>query len=122
MTFPKNRSKSVRKIKFRTSKGSKIRYKRRDKEGRHISAFSGKLLQAVTNKRATPKSMRRPNRMFAGALTAKETQMVISYASRIKDGSMNMEDIDIELRKYVSSAIAALNPKKAKKGPKKKSA
>ncbi len=59
--------------------------------------------------------MRRPNRKFAGALTAKETQMAISFAARVSEGTMKMEDVDIELRKYVSAAIAALGPKKQKK-------
>ncbi|HQT44930.1 MAG TPA: hypothetical protein PLO51_03055 [Candidatus Micrarchaeota archaeon] len=115
MPFPKNRSRSVRRIKVRTMKGSTTRYERRDKEGAHLSAFSGKKLQAVTNARAVPKSMRRPNRMFAGALTAKEAQMAISFASRVKEGTMKMDDVDIELRKYVLGAMAAMDPKKAKK-------
>ncbi len=115
MPFPKNRSRAVRRIKVRTMKGSTTRYERRDKEGAQLSAFSGKKLQAVTNARATPKSMRRPNRKFAGALTAKEAQMAISFASRVKEGTMKMDDVDIELRKYVLGAMAAMAPKKAKK-------
>lgn len=115
MTFPKNRSKSVRKIKVRTAKGPKTRYKRRKKEGRHLSAFSRKPLQAVTSARAIPKSSRRPTRLFAGALTAGETRMVVSFAARVNEGTMKMDDVDIELRKYVASAVSGLGPKKQKK-------
>jgi len=106
MTFPKNRSNSVRKIHKRTPKSGKtIHYKRIEKTGKHSDSITGKRLQAVSSKQGLPKSSRRPNRKFGGSLTSATASRVIIIASRVKEGSMKLEDVDIRMLPYVKRML-----------------
>ena len=107
MTFPKNRSTSVRKIHKRTPKGGKaVHYKRVAKSGRHSDPITGQKLQAVSSRQGQPKSSRRPNRKFGGALTSAMSSRVIIVASRVKEGGMKLEEVDLRLLPYVKRLLA----------------
>ncbi|MEM4633740.1 MAG: hypothetical protein QW275_01160 [Candidatus Anstonellaceae archaeon] len=107
MTYPKNRSSSVRKIFKRTPKGGKtVHYKRASKGGKHYDPISGKRLQAVSSKRGLPKSSRRPNRKFGGQLESKNSSLVIKTALRVKEGQIKLEDVDLRILPFVKRLLA----------------
>ncbi|MCX8194641.1 MAG: hypothetical protein N3G22_00820 [Candidatus Micrarchaeota archaeon] len=106
MTLPKNRSNSVRKVKRRAPSGEvHTLYRRRQKGKRHTCPISGKPLQAVSSLEGNL-SRRRPNRKFGGQLSSGAASRIIVLATRVKEGVMKLQDIDIKLLPYVKRYLA----------------
>jgi ribosomal protein L34E len=106
MSLPRNRSTSVRKVARRTPKGrSAVHYARRVSSNIHTCALTGERLQAVNSHPGKAKSTRRPNRKFGGALTSKMSSHIITLASRVKEGKMQISDVDVSLVPYVKGLL-----------------
>ncbi len=106
MPLPKNRSTSVRKVHVRTPKGGNaIHYIRREKGGRHSCGICGTLLQAVSSKQKLSSSERTPNRKFGGNLCTGCTSRLLVVSSRVSEGALKMEEVDITLLPYVKRLV-----------------
>jgi len=106
MPLPKNRSTSVRRVPRRTPKGSTIHYSRKRSGNRHSCALSGNPLQAVSSEKAKTGN-RRPNRKFGGALSSQAASRVIIIASRVKEGAMKLDEVDLTMLPYVKRLLAS---------------
>jgi ribosomal protein L34E len=107
MTLPRNRSNSVRRIHKRISSGRTIHYRRRIKGNTHACGISGKRLQAVSSKQGLSASERRPNRKFGGSLSSQAASRVIVLATRVKEGAMPLEDVEVKYLPYVKRYLAS---------------
>lgn len=106
MPLPKNRSNSVRKIKYKTPSGeSKIRYRRRKKGNVHACAISGERLTGVNSKQGTTKSKRRPTRPFGGRLSSAVARRVIKLRTRLAANEISIDDVPIEFIPYVKDGL-----------------
>lgn len=105
MTFPKNRSTSMRKVHVRVPTGKSVHYRRRKKGLSHSCGITGGKLQAVSSRQSANKSARRPNRKFGGALSSAASSRIIILASRVKEGTMKLSEIDVRLLPYVKRLI-----------------
>jgi ribosomal protein L34E len=105
MPLPKNRSTSVRRVHVRTPKGKAVHYRRREKGKCHSCAITGSRLQGVSSRRGTAKSARRPNRKFGGNLSSAASSRVIKCASRVREGSMKLEEVDVRLLSHVKGLL-----------------
>jgi large subunit ribosomal protein L34e len=102
MPVPKNRSNSVRTIKYRTPSGkSAIRYRRRVKGGKQFCAVSGDLLTGTHATRSLKPSMRRPERPFGGRLSPSVARRVTIFRSRLAQGLVTVDDVPVALLPYV---------------------
>jgi len=107
MPLPKNRSNSVRKLHVRTPKrGHAMHYKRRIKGNIHADAITGKRLQGVHSRQGNAASSKVPNRKFGGNLSSETSSRVIKFATRVKEGSMKLEDVDVGLLSHVKGLLA----------------
>jgi ribosomal protein L34E len=107
MPLPKNRSNSVRKIHVRVPKrGHTIHYKRRVKGNVHADAITGVKLQGVNSKQGKAASNKVPNRKFGGNLSSATSSRVIKFATRVKDGTMKLEDVDVRLLSHVKGLVS----------------
>ena len=107
MPVPKNRSGSVRRIYKRIPTGKTIHYKRVVKGKKHYCALSREVLPGVASKQSTAKSAKRPKRKFGGSLSSAMSSRVIRIASRVKEGAMSMNDVEIRLMPYVKRLLAS---------------
>ncbi|MFA5108443.1 MAG: 50S ribosomal protein L34e [Candidatus Micrarchaeia archaeon] len=104
MPLPKNRSNSVRTIKYKTPSGeNRIRYKRRVKGNKHVCAVSGQLLTGVNSFSTIAKSKRKPSRPFGGRLSPSVSRKVIKLRARLADKQITLDDVPIELLPYMKS-------------------
>jgi len=102
MTMPKNRSRSVRKIKHRLPSGANaIRYVRRKKGKKHSCATCGALLQATHSTSALKPSARRPERKFGGMLCGACAKRVLICRARIESGQLSREMVEVRLLPYL---------------------
>ena len=107
MPLPKNRSTSVRKIHVRVpKKGHTIHYKRRVKGNTHTDAITGERLQGVNSKQGKAASNKVPNRKFGGNLSSETSSRVIKFATRIKEGTMTLDEVDVRLLSHVKGLLA----------------
>ena len=107
MPLPKNRSNSVRKIHVRVPKrGHTIHYKRRVKGNIHADAITGERLQGVHSRQGKAASKKVSNRKFGGNLSSATSSRVIKFATRVKDGTMKLEDVDVRLLSHVKGLLA----------------
>ncbi len=107
MTLPKNRSRSMRRIKKTTPSGKNVvHYKRRQKYNEHHCAICKAKLQAVNSKPGTSASSKKPTRLFAGNLCHKCTEKAIVYASQVKDKRIDLSEVEIIFLPYVKSILA----------------
>ena len=107
MPLPKNRSNSVRKLHVRAPKrGHVIHYKRRIKGNTHADAITGERLQGVNSKQGRAASNKVPNRKFGGNLSSATSSRVIKFASRVKEGVMKLDDVDVRLLSHVKGLLA----------------
>lgn len=107
MTVPKNRSNSVRKIKYRSpSAESRVRFRRRAKGKTHRCALTGEKLAGVHSARGLSASKRKPNRPFGGRLSPKASKRVIVYRTRLAAGKISLDDVPLEMLEYVKAANA----------------
>ncbi len=107
MPLPKNRSNSVRKIHVRVPKrGHVIHYKRRVKGNNHSDAITGERLQGVSSRQGTSASVKRSNRKFGGNLSSATSSRVIKFATRVKEGTMKLDDVDVRLLSHVKGLLA----------------
>ena len=110
MPLPKNRSTSVRKVPKRTPRGgSTIHYVRRVKGNKHACGICGTLLQSVSSRQGLAASQRTPNRKFGGSLCTGCTSRVIAVSSRVKEGTLKMEEVDILILPYVKRLAVSKN-------------
>jgi large subunit ribosomal protein L34e len=102
MPMPKDRSNSVRKVKRRMP-GNKpaTRYVRRLKGKSAACATCGGKLQATHHSRAVKPSLRTPNRKFGGMLCANCTRRVIILQTRINEGAVTLDSVDVKFLPYV---------------------
>ena len=107
MTYPRNRSNSVRRIHKRTPKGHTIHYERVRKGNVHSSAISGARLQGVSSELGLPASSRRPNRKFGGNLSSADASRVIVLATRVKEGAMSIDEVDVSVLPYVKRYLGS---------------
>lgn len=110
MPLPKNRSTSVRRVPKRTPKGgSTIHYVRRLKGHKHACGICGALMQSVSSRQGIAKSQRTPNRKFGGSLCTGCTSRLITVSSRVKEGALKIEEVDILLLPYVKRLVVSKN-------------
>lgn len=103
MPQPKNRSNSVRKIKYRTPSGkSAIRFRRREKGAVHHCATCDSKLQATHSHSRLSPSSRTPNRKFGGMLCASCAKRVMIMQARIDAGSATMDSVEVRYLPYIS--------------------
>ncbi|VVC02125.1 Ribosomal protein L34e [uncultured archaeon] len=107
MPVPKNRSTSVRKIHKRIPSGNTLHFERRKKGGCHHCALSGDRLPGVASQAGKAKSAKRPNRKFGGALSSAVSSRIIRIASRVKEGEMKLDEVEIRLLPYVKRYLAS---------------
>jgi len=106
MTFPRNRSGSVRKKSVRVPGGKTVlRYVRRKKGGKHSCAVCGALLAGTSSAAGLAASERVPNRLFGGHLCHACTRKVVVYAARIADKAIDPADVELRYKKYVESQL-----------------
>jgi ribosomal protein L34E len=106
MPLPKNRSNSMRKIHVRVPKrGHTIHYKRRVKGNAHSCGITGERLAGVNSRQGKYASSKVPNRKFGGNLSSAASSRVIKFASRVKEGSMKLEDVDVRLLSHVKGLL-----------------
>ena len=102
MPKPRDRSRSKRKVFVRVPSGkTKIRYLRKKKADKHYCAVCKNILQATHSKAKLSKTQKRPERLFGGHLCHKCTDKVITYAARLKEGIIAIDDIEIRYRSHV---------------------
>ncbi|PIT84406.1 50S ribosomal protein L34e [Candidatus Micrarchaeota archaeon CG10_big_fil_rev_8_21_14_0_10_45_29] len=102
MPLPKNRSNSVRKIKYRAPDGtSRVRYRRRKKGKTHRCAISGEKLTGVHSTQSVAKTKRRPTRPFGGRLSPSVSRKVLKLRSRLAEGEITMDEVPIEFLPYM---------------------
>lgn len=98
--LPRFRSKSVRKIARRVRAGkAPFRYKRKLGRMACCSICGSKLSWGRA------KSMRRPSRIFSGALCSRCSFEMLKFAGKIKGGQMKLEDVDLGSRKFVAQLV-----------------
>ncbi|HIH18515.1 TPA: 50S ribosomal protein L34e [Candidatus Micrarchaeota archaeon] len=107
MTLPRNRSNSVRRIYKRTPKGATVHYRRIRKGNVHACGLSGARLQGVSSERSLHKGARRPNRKFGGSLSSAAASRVIVIATRVKEGAMPLEEVNLKMLPYVKRYLAS---------------
>ena len=104
MPLPRNRSNSVRKIKYKSPSGeSRVRYRRRKKGNVHTCALTGQRLTGVNSKQGAAKSSRRPNRPFGGRLSPSAARKVIKLRSRLEGKEITLEQVPVELLPYMKA-------------------
>ncbi|MFH1306445.1 MAG: hypothetical protein ABIH83_02190 [Candidatus Micrarchaeota archaeon] len=102
MPKPKDRSRSVRRIKYRTQQGeSRIRYRRREKGKKHKCAISGKVLSGVHSTRSIAKTKRRPTRPFGGRLSSSIMRKVLKLRVRLAEGLISIDDVPVRFLPYM---------------------
>ena len=106
MPVPKNRSNSVRRIYKRIPSGKTIHYRRKVKGKKHYCALTCEVLPGVASKQSTAKSAKRPNRKFGGNLSSAMSSRIIRIASRVKEGTMELSEVEIRLLPYVKRLLA----------------
>ncbi len=109
MTFPKNRSTSMRKVHVRVPTGKTVHYRRRKKGECHSCGITGVRLQAVSSRQSVNKSQKTPNRKFGGALSSAAASRIIVLATRVKEGAMQLSEIDVRLLPYVKRMLGKKN-------------
>lgn len=103
---PRHRSRSLKRIQRRTPGGRTVtKYKKRT-PAKHKCAVCRAVLhgkpRGVSSKiKNLPGSKRKVNRPFGGMLCTKCSRNVLSLRARLKNGSLNLSDIPISLRKFV---------------------
>lgn len=106
MPVPKNRSNSVRNIKYRAPSGkSRIRYRRRTSGMRHYCAVSGERLAGTHSVSGLTPSSRRPERPFGGRLSPSVMRRVLKLRTRLAQGLVNIGQVPIALLPYVKDAL-----------------
>jgi len=101
MTFPKNRSNSVRMLKVRTSKGMKLHFSRRPSGNAHYCALCGARMAGTSSAPSIASSTRTPERKYGGHLCHACAKGVIKTSTRLSQGTITLEEVDIQMRKYV---------------------
>jgi large subunit ribosomal protein L34e len=104
MPLPKNRSNSVRKVHVKTPKGNTIHYSRKRTGHRHSCVLTGNPLQAVSSVRSNGT---KPNRKFGGSLSSAAASRIIVIASRVKEGAMKLDEVDLTMLPYVKRLLAS---------------
>ncbi len=104
MPSPKNRAKSVRKIKYRVPAGVvRVRFRRRVSGKVHHCALSGEKLTGVHSQRGLAAGKRTPNRPFGGRLTPAMTRRVIIYRARLASGQITIDEVPLAILPYEKS-------------------
>ncbi len=98
MPLPKNRSSKYRKLMRKSSKGKTRRIFVRRRSIKASCAVCKSALAGVSTGSRTEKSV---SRKFGGHLCHACTLRVIRDATRVKDKSKRMEDVDLVYKKYV---------------------
>ena len=107
MTLPRNRSNSVRRIHKRIPSGRTIHYERVRKGNNHTCAMTGGRLQGVSSEQGLHAGAHRPNRKFGGSLSSAAASRVIVLATRVKEGAMPIDDVDVKILPYVKRYLAS---------------
>lgn len=102
MPVKRNRTSSaVRKIKKRTAKGTKVVYKRRKAKPSGVCMVCGARLGGMGK---GTKTRSRPERKFGGVLCHRCAESVIKYSARVSSGSISIEDVPLDYKKYVEGS------------------
>jgi len=102
MPKPKDRSRSKRKVFKRVPGGkTKLTFRKKKHTDKHRCAICKNVLQATHSKKKLTKTQRKPERLFGGHLCHKCTDKVVTYAARLKEGIIAVDDIEIRFRPYV---------------------
>ena len=107
MSLPRNRSNSVRKIHKRIPSGRTIHYKRVRKGNVHSCSLTGERLQRVSSEQGLTTSASRPNRKFGGSLSSHAASRVIVLATRVKDGAMSLDKVEVKALPYVKRYLGS---------------
>jgi len=93
---PYQRSRSVRKIFKKTPSGrTVIHTKRREKGKENKCEICGVSISR----------MRKNGRVFGGMICHRCISRILAYYTRILDGVLSIEDVDIKYRKYITSLL-----------------
>ncbi len=107
MALPRKRSNSVRIIHKRISSGRTIHYRRVLKGNNHSCAMTGGRLQGVSSMQGLHSGAKRPNRKFGGSLSSASASRVIVLATRVKEGAMQLNEVDVKILPYVKRYLAS---------------
>ncbi len=101
MVEPAKRSRSLRKVSYRTPGGkTKKRYLRR-KSVKATCGACGKKLAGVSTDKKLSKSQKKPGRKFSGNLCHSCTTYVLKLQTRIDNKDLERQAVSIKYRKYL---------------------
>lgn len=89
---PYQRSTSVKRIVRKVSKGTSVRFKRRNKV-KHKDAFGNPVKKGVS-------------RPFSGFLAHNILERILRYANRVKKGVLSIDKIPIRFRSIVNKLVS----------------
>ncbi len=98
MPLPKNRSTKYRKMKRKTSKGTKRIFLKRKNKGGVACAVCKETLAGIRPGSRTEKSV---SRKFGGHLCHSCSEYVIKEASRIREKMKTIEDVELPYKRYI---------------------
>ncbi|MBI4399863.1 hypothetical protein HY570_03865 [Candidatus Micrarchaeota archaeon] len=103
MGLLKHKSRSLARVQRRTVSGKTVTHYRARKNDYMKCGICKSNLLSVTNSSSVSKSSKRPSRIFGGHLCHGCTRTIISQASKIKAGTIKINDVDILLQPYVKT-------------------
>ncbi|MGC8538405.1 MAG: 50S ribosomal protein L34e [Candidatus Micrarchaeia archaeon] len=107
MPQPRYRSRSYRRLARVTPKKRNVTHYVRKSSALPHCAICGKELNGISSSRkAKGKTLKSNARIFGGVLCSSCTAEVIKLASRIENGEMKLNDINIKQREYVLQMIS----------------
>ncbi len=109
--MPAPHQRRMKRKKVRTPGGRVKEVYLKPKTGKHVCALCGKQLHGVphgkrpSEVRKLSKTERRPERIFGGVLCSECTRKVIEVAAFVRNGVMEMSEVDIRMREYVGVLV-----------------
>jgi large subunit ribosomal protein L34e len=104
---PYQRSRSQRRLDRVTPSGRHVIHYRKKANGLPHCSICRKELSGISiNGRAKGRTLKTNARLFGGVLCANCTSKVITYASRVEQGEMKLNDVDIRHRTYILQIIS----------------
>lgn len=102
MPRPKERSRSRRKVSIRMPGGkTKVVSKKKIHPDKQRCAICKSVLQATHSDKKMSKTQKRPERKFGGHLCHKCLDKVITHSTRLNEGVIAIDDVEIRYRPYV---------------------
>ena len=101
MVRPALRSRSYRKISYKTPGAkNKKRYERR-KTTKNFCALCEKKILGASTEKSLSKTAKKAGRKFSGELCSSCSRDVTKTQTRLNDGSITLKEISVKMRKYL---------------------